>query len=270
MRSLISILLIIVPYLAISQGKGAVSNLQKAGSEWSDGTLFLKDETILKGKIQYNDKNGALSLKTEEGSDSYSANTVLKFSFFYKILNGYRNFISLDYPMENLKKGIINSYSLTDFDSRKSKGPIVPTFFEVLRETNEFALLSKIKPIKYKEKASGGASHSPTGVVYSGPVTVFDEIKQNEIIFLLNANGDIAPYIEFVNKEIYNTSFKDSKGSKSTKKRKIDSDLLEEVIGELYPQLMEYAKANKLKTTRRDDLLKIIDHYILLLDQNKK
>ncbi len=270
MRVLVSVLLIISTSLAKGQGKGAVGTLQRAGSEWGDGTLFLKDAEILKGEVQYNDKNGTLALKTDEGSESYSPNTVIKFNFFDKNQNKHRGFISLDYPMENLKKGIIDYYSLTDFDSRKSKGAIVPTFFEVLRETNQFAVLSKMKPIIYKEKATGGAINSASGAIFSGPVTVYDEIKQNEIIFFLDTKGDITPYIEFVNKETYNVTFKDTKGRKSTKKRKIDSDLLEDVTGELYPKLMDYAKANSLKTTRRKDLLIIIDHYIFLQAENKK
>jgi hypothetical protein len=264
MKALVNILLIIALLPARGQGNKVVGKLQKEGSEWNVGTLFLKNEAVLKGQVQYNDKNGTLAIKTGEGSESYSANTVFKFNFFDEGMNAHRNFISLDYPFENLKKGTVSSYSLTNSDARGKT--IVPTFFEVLKEANEFVILSKMKPIEYKENAKRYGVRSG-GIMIGGSI-VYDEVKQNEILFFLNHEGEIIPYIEFTNKETINVSFGNER--KSTKKRKIDPDLLEEVTGELYPRLMEYAKANSLKTTRRKDLLIIIDHYISLQAQNKK
>jgi hypothetical protein len=260
-KVLVSVFLITCPLLTKGQGNKLVGKLQKESIEWNDGKLFLKNGNTLKGKVQYNDKIGTLALKTEEDSKSYSANTVVKFIFFDKAINERRDFISLDYPLEDLKRGIVSSYSLADAKNQV----IVPTFFEVLKETNEFVILSKMRPIEYKEKTQ---RIGVAGDVIGSVNIVSDEVKQSEILFFLNPEGEIRPYVEFKNKETINVTFGNQR--KSTKKKRIDSDLLEEFTGELYPVLMEYAKVNNLKTNRREDILKIIDHYIFLKSERTK
>lgn len=253
------IISILVYSISYAQGERVVNNLQKSSSFWNDGTIFLKDGNVLKGKIQYNDKNGTLSYKVDDNPESYSANTVTKFEFYDHSIETPRNFISLDYPLESILNDKVKAYTLAS--SKNNDEGNIPTFFEVLRETDQFAVLSKLKPIKYTQKSSrGGVGVNGVSV---GVNVYYDEVKQSEILFILNSEGEVLPYIELISKERYNVTF-NSNGRKATKRRNKNGDLLEEIFGEFYPTVENFIKTHKLRKTNREDFLKIIDHYISL------
>ncbi len=275
MRLKACLLFTLLTAIGYGQTKKVINDLGTESQNWFDGSITLNDQTAIKGLVQYNDKNGVLSIKDEDGSQSFSAKTVSKFQFFDSNTSEYRNFISIEYPTEAFDKGILGyDFSLNDYESRKDKGPILPTFFEIVRETKSFIVLSKVKPIVYKQKAKGNNAGSFTTFGGGSPVTIstvpgvarmYDEVRQNELIFFADTLGNIIPYAEFVDKEeVYYSN--QTNGIKKSKSRKIDSNALERITGSYYTELLKYAESNKLKIKKREDFIKVIDYFISISD----
>jgi hypothetical protein len=252
-------ILLVISFNIQAQSKTINKKLKDELTKWYRGTLSLTDGTTKDGLIQYNDKIGTLALKSEEGTESYSANTVTKFHFLDTVLNLTRNFISLDYPVEHLKNKIVAPFSLSSNTGER----LMATFFEVLGETNQFALLSKIKPIEYKQKVRTTGGYN--GITYTpATTTVVEELNQDEILFFLNHEGDMMPYLEIINKESEKNTFGIPRTKKKLKVKNVDSDLLATITGVHYAKLIEFAKTNKLDVEDKEDLVKIIDYYLTL------
>ena len=97
-------------------------NNQFPSEIWHKGNIYLNDGSTLSGLIKYDLDNNLVQLQTET-VDTFTASNVSNFEIYDEILGGIRKFYSLPYA--------INGQYET------------PTFFEVLTEGNDIALLCR-------------------------------------------------------------------------------------------------------------------------------
>ena len=248
------ILLLFSSCLVFSQDNKLILNLKEEGTKWYQGTIYLKDETGLTGLVQYNDKNGALSLRDGTQSESFSANTVSQFIYTDET-STLHTFISLE-SNDNI---LFESVSSPQTRPR-------PLFFEILKETKNFVLLSRVSNITYSEKQRGG-----TGVNnIPGPTWIDAKVKQWEVLIFVSSEGKLMPYVEFNRSEttrISESGEENTKVKKDQGRKRLDRELLQEITGDYYSRVMDYAKANKLNPYNKNDLLALIDHYKALAEK---
>jgi hypothetical protein len=225
--------------------------------EWNEGTILLMDGRKFSGLLKYNSKTGLLGFESGAVSKSFTARTVMSFTFFDAALGKNRNFISVEYQNLNVKDN-------ASLNPLKSKGAVelrpVAQFFEVLFEAKTFALLSASSSVQVKTRepgympdASGGSQMVPfsAGTTYS----------QTEMLFIFDDEGNIKKWIEITNKEIDAYLFE----KKSTKRTNLEKDILEDYTAPHYQELKEYAKKNKLSFKKKEDILNILEYYNSLI-----
>ncbi len=226
-------------------------------NSWHQGMVTTNDGTVLHGLVRYNDLIGTLSIQTENSSESFGPNTVPMFEFTDNQTGKERRFVSLPYPRvePSLTKDFLGWKQ--DFETNMRKGGKIYAFAEVLCEGKTFALLSKMSQVKAKE-----VTRSSSAGPYGGMVTTdsYTEYKQNEILFFFDHEGNLKPFLEIVFKQ-KDHGFWDSNSSSS---KRVDKDLLEEMTGEYYSKLMEYAKAKNLKKNKKEDVVQLINYFISL------
>ena len=205
---------------------------------WYEGNVTMSNGNKMNGRVKYNDRVGTLAYRDGDNEMPLSVRSVSGFDFFDERQQQRRTFYTFPY------EGKTNVEQLL--------------IFEVIREFDNFAFLSRAEPIELHRRYNGfmaGTNATPI------PTTTTLEAEQVETIFIMDSKGSIKPYIEVTIKEdgVHNLiSAKDRK----TKGKIIDEDLLAEyVTTQIYDQLQAYANRNKLKFKRKEDLLKIIDYY---------
>jgi hypothetical protein len=131
-------------------------------------------------------------------------------------------------------------------------------FFEVVREYSSFAILSKTDPVDVEQKLSKNPmAYSPNAINLTSNRRLV--VSQEETIYLMNAQGEIKPYFKMVNEENKGLL---ATGDVKTKNKMVDDDLLIEFVTEpIYEKLKTFAKQNNLTFKRKEDFLKILDHY---------
>ncbi|GGZ16019.1 hypothetical protein GCM10007049_05320 [Echinicola pacifica] len=90
---------------------------------WHDGTVYLNDGEIHKGKVKYNLDNNVVQLQ-DNSVHTYSSSSISRFELFDEFYGGIRTFYSLPYDVNN------NDYA-------------VPVFFELLTEGEDITLLCR-------------------------------------------------------------------------------------------------------------------------------
>lgn len=207
-------------------------------AEWFEGTILLTNGTQLEGLVKYNDRNGVLSYENGGESKVFTPLRISGFEFFDESYQKQRVFYTLDY--EDSQTGVER-----------------PQFFEVLRDYQTFAVLSKMDRIDLNEKIVTNSSYYNLGSSTRTKVT----ISQTETIYLMNSDGEIRPYLEIVNSEDGEKSMLTGKDVK-TKNKMVDEDLLLDYLTEpVYRQLEYFANTNELKFKKKADLLKILEYY---------
>jgi len=212
-----------------------------AGPEWFPGSMMLNNGHEIKGLIKYNDKTDIVSIENARLSKSFTARHVKAFEFFDELEKKQRVFFSAD---------------VEDRVYQVQR----PLFFEVLVDLNDFALVSKIAPIRVDKReyatpamfnpATGGFS---AGRYYGYPST----ISHTDTLFFFTRDGKLRPFLEIKEKEI-NGMFVD----RSIVKNKIvNPDLLKKYTSSHYSQLVNYAKKNDLDFNQKDDLVSLLNHY---------
>jgi len=238
MRPLITaILLVVLCIPALSQSYQHLL----AGPEWFDGSLLLNNGHEIKGLIKYNVKTDIVSVENARISKSFTARHVKGFEFFDEIAQKQRIFYSVE----------------TEDRVYKVKRPL---FFEVLVDLNDFALLSKIAPIRIDKReyatpamfnpATGGFS---AGRYYGYPST----ISHTETLFFLDKDGQLKPFLEIQEKEI-DGMFADRS---IVKNKIINPDLLRKFTSAHYSQLISYAERHQLSLKEKDGLVTVLNHY---------
>lgn len=221
--------------------------------EWNEGTIFLMDGKKLSGLIKYNSKTGLLAFESGAVSKSFTARTVLSFTFFDAALNKNRNFISVEYQNLDIK----NNSSLNPIKGKEAiQLRPVSQFFEVLFEAKTFALLSASSSVQVKTREPIIGVYNPA-VPGSTPMVSGTTYSQTEMLFIFDDEGNIKKWIEITSKE-WDAFLIDSK---STKRKTVEKDILEDYTAPHYEKLKEYAKQNKLSFKKKEDILNILEYY---------
>ena len=97
-------------------------NNQFPSQIWHKGNIFLNDGSTISGLIKYDLENNLVQLQTET-VETFTASTVSNFEIYDEIFAGIRRFYSLPYAING------------DYET--------PTFFEVLTEGDDLALLCR-------------------------------------------------------------------------------------------------------------------------------
>jgi TonB family protein len=218
-----------------------VDALLPESREWSEGSILLKDGTELKGVLKYNDKTSLLSFSKGDESHAFIARKVAGFEFYDEGMQKQRVFYT--FPYEDT-----------------SNGTVQDQFFEVLKEFKSFAVLSKPERVSLDIKSNPGMINPTTGM-YMGGGRGYQQLTQVETIYIMDASSKIMPYIKIIEKETYGNFFDSSK----TKNKTVDDDLLEKYTGEHYGQLESYARENKLRFNKKEDLMLILNYYAQLV-----
>lgn len=208
--------------------------------EWGQGSLLLNDGTEKSGLLRFNDREGGI-VSYENGSErhSFNARSILGFEFFDERIQRQRVFYTLD------------------FDEGHGQGKR-PVFFEVLKDLKTFAMISKVDPIRIKQQQSAMASTPGGG-------TVVTKIRQTETVYILTPEGEIKPYLKLTRKVVDRVLLDKNK----MKDKVLDADLLEKYFLEPgYSSMITYAEERKLDLEDKEDLIKILEHYSLVMNKD--
>jgi hypothetical protein len=212
-----------------------------AGPEWFEGSVLLTNGKEFKGLIKYNDKTDIVCLENSRESKSFTARHVKGFEFFDEVEKKQRVFFSVEVEdkVNNIRR---------------------PLFFEVLVDSREFALLSKIAPIRVERREySTPAMFNPAtgsftaGRYYGYPAT----ISHTETLFLFSKEGEIRPFLEIKEKEIDGMFFDRS----VVKNRLLDGEVLKRFTNHHYKELVSYAKENSLSIREKGDVITLLNYY---------
>ncbi|MGC3945728.1 MAG: hypothetical protein QM762_14605 [Chryseolinea sp.] len=202
------------------------------------GSVQTLDDEIVKGKITFNDNQGIVTVDQGRESRSFTSRKAAGFNFYDTALLRHRVFLVFDYTDEAV-------------------GFTKPAFFEVLAEFKSFAVLSKIDPVEVKPQKGVLPRVAPTMVGADHTKVAF----QTETIFIVNDSGEIERYLELREKEIEGVLG----DTRSHRKKYIDRNLIKEYTGVHYEALESFADTNKLEFNVKEDLIKILGHYKVLL-----
>ncbi len=212
-----------------------------AGPEWFDGSVLLTNGREIKGLIKYNDKTDIVSIESGRISKSYTARHVQAFEFYDEIAEKQRIFYAVE--VED------RSYNVKR-----------PLFFEVLADLKNFAVISKLAPIRIdkREYATPAMFNPATGVFTAGRYYGYPStISYTETIFFLSRDGELRPFLEITEKEI-DGMFADRSVVKNTI---LDADLLEKFTGSHYRTLMQFSRKKNLDLKNKEDLIALMTHY---------
>lgn len=281
MRYILFLISIYSSFYAIGQKRIVLNkvarDLEKENSEWHDGTATLKDVegTKLQGLFQFNEKTQVLSFKTEDESEVLSPNRVMKFDFFDQEIQNYRTFVSIDYPInEDFKKeGKFLYYSLHEDTDVKTAS----LFFEVIRETRRFAVLVKLSPIHLVHGIEKSMLDPLTGQPTNNPLkqktTRLTDLAQEVSVFFLEASGTMFLFSRSTLIETKDSTKKAKTGFLRSVDYNVNPDIdlgdkfLRKMMGDYFFRVKQYMDANKLRGNRDEDLIKIIDYYKQLEEQ---
>lgn len=211
------------------------------GPEWFEGSILLNNGTELKGLVKYNDKNDIVCLETAHDSKSLTARSVKAFEFYDESMQKQRVFyaVAIEDRQNNVKR---------------------PVFFELVMDLVEFALLSKLSPIKIEKREystpamfNPGTGSFSSGRYYGYPSTV----SHTETLFVYTKEGLIRPYLQIVEKDIDGMFFDRS----VIKNRVIDDNAIKIHTSPYFGQLEWYARKNALRFEEKNDLIAILKYY---------
>lgn len=206
--------------------------------EWSEGTVTLTSNQVLKGLVKYDSKTGLLKFEGGKESKVLTARGVTQFQYLDEVRNTQRKFYSIE--------------------AEDSKGIVRPQFFEILKELKNFAVIYSQNPMELKQKPNWGLG---SGDFFGNTQKKSQKIRalQKEIIFLIDTEGELYPYMVMTYEEKPRDFIEGSKSKFKTKM--VGKDFLKNLTGNYYQVLEDYAKDYKLNFDDREDLLRILDHY---------
>ncbi|MBD8489226.1 hypothetical protein IFO69_10765 [Echinicola sp. CAU 1574] len=136
---------------------------------WHDGTLYLSDGEVYKGKLKYDLDNNIVQLQSQS-VQTYSSSSITRFEIFDEYYGGIRTFYSLPYDINN------NDYA-------------VPIFFELLTDGPDITLLCR----EYitSDPRSMGMYSMYMSPMYGPPMTNSSKLAFD---FYFLAEGEITKY----------------------------------------------------------------------------
>lgn len=229
--------------------------LLKQTREWNEGTVTLKNETVLKGLVRYNDREDYVSFNDGENIRVFTAHSLLHMVFFDANTNKTRTLYSFPFSEETERAADDNRYYI----------------FEVLKEFKEFAILLRTNPIALKtRRTTTGPAIGMNGVMtgFNTNSASYTEVTQEETVYILEGDGTIKPYLQFKYREDGTRSLITGKDRKTKTKIK-DKDLLADFVGQAaYEKIVAYAETQKLSFKKKDDFLAILNYYDSIKDEN--
>ncbi|MBT1708090.1 hypothetical protein KK062_07645 [Fulvivirgaceae bacterium PWU5] len=226
------------------------------GLPWAEGSILLTDETEMRGQVRYDDRTGTLSFHDGDDARIFNERRVIAFDFLDQKLNKKRQFVTL--PFEDPTTHTSQLY-----------------FFEILKELRQFAILTKSDQLavvtkEYATPSSSGFDPSGMPLPSQGPSIVVTKTTaaRLESIYLMDKDGVIRRL--FKTSIEYDPDALTQEDSENEKGKALRKDYLLECIGKnRYTLLEQYARENKLSFKRKEDLLKIIDYYVLRLEPSE-
>jgi hypothetical protein len=206
-----------------------------------EGSITLLSGEKLSGTIKFNDTNGTVTYENEGDSKTFIPKGITGFEFYEGKFEKTRRFYSLEY---NDPETDIRDYF----------------FFEVIKEFESFAVMSKVDRINTKTRLP-----TPVRAVLT-PTRIDKSVagirtSQDETIFLIDSNGRINPYVKIVEVE----REKLIKDTNITKNKFINKELLEELTVPHYDDLVQFARKNELDFKLKSNLLQILEYYETLV-----
>ncbi|MEJ1237123.1 hypothetical protein WBG78_03280 [Chryseolinea sp. T2] len=234
MKTPTAILLLIV-ISTISYGQGDVATTMLPELQWNTGNIVLNDGSQLTGKLKYNDRVGLLAFEDGAGdSRSLTARTISTFEYFDEKINRRRTFYSIEYG---------------DPERQGNKRPFL---FELLKEFDDYALLSRFDPMDVRQVVAPVSFNSMPAT--SSPRTIIDLA---ETVYILTPEGDMEPIFR-LSEFITDGGVFDSE----RKKRKIiDKLLLPYFIDEAYFRMMDYVDEKELDIWEKEDFITALSYY---------
>ena len=214
--------------------------MQGVDTPWSTGELTLNDGTQFKGVIKYNEQIGSIT---------YKADTLAKESRTFS----EQDLIALA-VLDSTKGHIRRLYSFPYEDDEQKE---VILLFEVIKEFNNWAVLSRKSGIKVNQN-KGDVDWSSPNPYY----TTKTKIAQAEYFYIMDENGSIEFF--FVS-EIHESD--GLFGSQKNRSKMYEDELLMGRMNPFTSQVENFAKKNKLKSNKTEDLLQILDYYESLVKQ---
>lgn len=232
---------------------GQFKNYNTENEKWFEGQIELLNGDKLNGQLNYNFVSSVLRMKEAADTIIYTSEKVL----FFELYN---------------ETGEVKRFYSLPFDPGNA-GRDIPTFFQVVFEDKEFALLSK-HHLEYREKQISNQGQ------YYGTSKVE---KVFEVLYVADANGNILPFLKRKKSAMENNfdwdgrmfldnqsgleyndrKLESSSTAREVKKYKfVDKQALSQVLSiDKYGKMEQHAKKEKLKLNVRKDLIKALSYY---------
>lgn len=230
--------------------------------EWSEGSVTLNNGTVLTGLLKLYHNTGLLGFESGATSKSFTARTVLGFSYFDVREQKQRNFLSLTYDDSKPKDDDALAVVKKDRQTIKSeKG--VPTFFEILVECKKFALINKVGRLSIKQN-TGEYINDPANPNAGKPgfqnnngfATRSTTYMSNETLLILAEDGTMEIVLDITNTEVERAGI-DSKKTKG----KAEETVIGKYTAPHYGAIVKFARERELKFKNREDLIQIFEYY---------
>lgn len=194
---------------------------------WFEGQVTLENKEKIDGIIQYDYTSDIVKVKRNEHIRSFTAKQCLMLEFFDENRNMRREYFSLPYAIKQ------SNYE-------------VPVFFEVIIFGEKMTLLARqsIGVITERAFPAGGFGfYHPFGSVYSREV-------EFEAFYILKSNNKIKKLTDDSYLPYHNSKFKG-----------VNKKLFNELFKDREAEIKSFIKKNKLNTSKRSDLIKIVKYY---------
>lgn len=233
------LMLAILSFFNISSAQGRKSKIVRYDTAARAGKVVLIDGSEITGKIVFNDNDGIVIVHVDDNdTKSFNAKRLTSFEFYVSDLNRLRRFYCMEFP--DPETGLKNV-----------------EFFEVLKEFESFAVLSKIDRLTSVTPFNIAGTHQPKSVTDRKDL----KIAQTETIYFVNSDGLFEPYLGLEIQE-RDGDIVDTHGKR---KWLIKSALFKKYTDQHYDVLADYAKQNKLSFKDKEDIIKILNEYERLI-----
>lgn len=232
---------------------------------WSTGTIVLKDNTILKGEIEYNQKLGLIAFRESNGDlgEPITERRVQKMDLYDATSGRWRNFATFS----------LNFGSHVKEDERED-------LYEVVLEFSDFALLVRNKPVDAVIKVSDPSYSPPVtmpspgpggGVMTVGgsgaalPQTKMVGYEQLENFLLVDVNGMATKVLEV--KSSAPPSDKGINFRSHRVKSSLNKRVLPQYLKNDWKTFDTIVKANRFDLKKKEDFLAAFEQLYSELDQ---
>jgi len=232
--------------LVCISGSIAAQELKNLGieSQWSKGSITLRNKTILKGEIRHNEVQGSVSIRTSEDDEQ----------LFLKA-----EIIALEY-FDTKESTTRQFYSLAI--KNKETEEEVNDLFEVIKVFEGFAVLSsKGKLQTQRQEISYPMTSENAHLPYVFSKNAALKLSQSEQFYFLSEDGNPELYLTLEHTYVDTKLYKYKKNSGHI----FDKYIFSKYLGEQCPSVMQYVKKNKIKLDNREGLIAALNFYTDLL-----